>query len=151
MNCNNRIYLCGPITGLTIKEASEYRDKIKEMFAETGILTLDPMRGKYHIESDEPICAVGYVSGSHDDKAIVKRDKHDVMNCALMLADFTNSKQISIGSMVEFGWADAMGIPIVTVLPKGNLHDHCFVRQLSTYVVEDIEEAVQLALTIIDI
>jgi hypothetical protein len=53
--------------------------------------------------------------------------------------------------MVEYGWADAMGIPIITIMePEGNPHDHAFVHQLSTYVTDDVDEAFTLALYLLN-
>jgi hypothetical protein len=46
--------------------------------------------------------------------------------------------------MVELGWADATKIPIVIVMESGNIHQHCFVNTLATYVVDNLEEAQRL-------
>lgn len=51
---------------------------------------------------------------------------------------------ISIGTMVELGWASAAGIPVLLVMPTGNVHDHPFTRALCNYRVSTIEEASDL-------
>jgi hypothetical protein len=53
--------------------------------------------------------------------------------------------------MVEYGWADAFGVPIVTVMEKDNsTHNHAFVHQLSTYVVDTMEEGIDLTLLLLN-
>ena len=69
----------------------------------------------------------------------------------LVLADFRDTKRVSIGSMVELGWADALGIPVVTIMSKGDFHDHAFVHQISTHVVDDVEDAAYLSMLLLDV
>lgn len=147
-----RVYLCGPISGLTYDRAVESRRSLSERFSELGIEALSPMRGKLsYVESRKEIMATrGYKDVMRNDKAIVNRDRNDVMTCDLMFADLMHATRVSIGSMVEFGWADAFRKPIVTLVEEGSLHDHAFVHQLSTYVTDDIEEAVSLTLHLLN-
>lgn len=148
-----RVYLCGPITGCTYDEATVEREKMVEKFKERGVEALSPMRGKiFYLESrNEALKAKGHVEIMSTDKAIVKRDKNDVKNSDLIFADLRGAKKTSIGSMVEYGWADAMGIPIITVMEEEtNPHDHAFVHQLSTYVTADVDEAFMLAMYLLN-
>ncbi len=143
------VYLSGPISGLTDVEACRYRNRISALLADYGLDSLDPMRGDYHVPGE----VIGnFVNvGHHDNKAIVMRDRHDVFNCDLMIADLSNATKVSIGTMVEFGWADSRRVPIITVMRDGNPHNHAFVEQLSTYVVDDVETAVHLAATLLNV
>jgi nucleoside 2-deoxyribosyltransferase len=143
-----QIYLCGPITGLTYDEATLQRNELVLRFQDLGISALSPMRGKiFELQGRaEVFKSKGYTEIMATDKAIVGRDRNDVKSSDAILADLRGAKKASIGSMVEFGWADAYRIPIITVMEKdGNPHDHAFVQQLSTYVVSDMEEAIVLA------
>jgi hypothetical protein len=48
--------------------------------------------------------------------------------------------------MVEYGWLDMKRIPIITVMEKeGNPHEHAFIRELSGYRVETLEEGLYIA------
>lgn len=141
------IYLCGPITGLTYEEATRHRKEVKDYFADLFVEVLTPMRGKSFVIGDgETFQARGYEIAMTSDKGIVGRDRNDVMNCSAMIADFRFATQVSIGSCVEFGWADAWRKPIITVLPDSphHPHDHAFIHHMSTYVVYDMEEALEL-------
>lgn len=144
---SKKVYLCGPITGLTYDEATQERERLVAKFKDLGIEALNPMRGKiFMLESREEVFkAKSYENVIASDKGIVGRDRSDVFQSNAILADFRGAKKASIGSCVEFGWADAMRIPIITVMAKtGEVHDHGFIHQLSTYVVEDMEEAIDL-------
>ncbi len=149
-----RVYMCGPMTGLTLDEAVALRKPAMEALAECGVECLSPLRGK-NLAPDlraDVIKAKGYESVLVTDKAIVSRDRNDVLRCDVVLADFRGAGRVSIGSCVEFGWADAFRKPIVTVMDKdGNPHDHGFIHQLSTYVVHDMDEAVQLVITLLNV
>lgn len=50
----------------------------------------------------------------------------------------------SLGTLTEFGWADAFGKPIVTVLKPGSVHDHPFVRALSGFIVPTLDDAIDI-------
>jgi len=152
---NKTVYLCGPITGLTYDQATEEREELVRRFAEHKVEALSPMRGKiFFLENRAQIIeAKGYDNVIATDKAIINRDRNDVKSCGAMVADLRGCKRVSIGSMVEFGWADAYRIPIITVMTEGfsdDPHDHAFVHGLSTYVVHDMEEAILLTLTLLN-
>lgn len=145
------VYLCGPITGLTYEQATEERNRVAEIFEDHDIEAKTPMRGKIYILDDQELKAKGYEEVSRTDKAIVGRDRNDVRTSSVVLADLRGATRVSIGSMVEFGWADAYRVPIVTVMDQeGNPHDHGFVHQLSVYVVHDIHEAIELTLLLVN-
>ena len=58
--------------------------------------------------------------------------------------------EISIGTMIEYGWADAFRKPIITVMEnEGNVHDHNFVKELSGFVVEELDEGIFIAKSIL--
>lgn len=147
-----RVYLCGPISGLTYDQAVSYREHITEQFRSYNVEALSPMRGKLsYVESRTEVLATrGYEDVMRNDKAIVNRDRNDVMTSDLIFADLRGATKASIGSMVEFGWADAFRKPIVTLMEKKNPHDHAFVYQLSTYVTDEYEEAFDLAIHLLN-
>jgi nucleoside 2-deoxyribosyltransferase len=140
-----KVYLCGPISGLTIEECTAERERVMLQLAACGIEAYSPLRGKKHLVPSGQIIG----SGAYDAvigraNGIIGRDRNDVLRCDALLADLRGAKKASIGSMVEFGWADAWRKPIVTVMEKGNVHDHVFVNHLSTYVTHSIDDAVNL-------
>lgn len=129
---SKKVYMCGPITSLSIEEARSRRSELSIGLSEK-ISIIDPLRG--------------IVTGHEfTHESVLKRDRSDVMSSDLVLADLRGVNIVSIGSMIEFGWADALRIPIITIMEdSGNPHEHFWVRELSTYVVNNTSEACYLA------
>ncbi|MFA5172811.1 MAG: hypothetical protein WC435_00185 [Candidatus Paceibacterota bacterium] len=75
---------------------------------------------------------------------MVTRDRFDVSRCDLFLANLLLSKEVSIGTMVEYGWADAFRKPIITLMKKDGIYEHPFINELSGFIAEDIKEAVEI-------
>jgi hypothetical protein len=46
-------------------------------------------------------------------KGLTTRDRWDAMRCDVLLVNLLGATKVSIGTVLEFGWADAMDIPIV--------------------------------------
>jgi len=69
-----------------------------------------------------------------------------------MLANLLGAKTISIGTMIEYGWASAHRIPIVTIIePAGNIYDHPFIRKLTGFRVETLENGLSVVKSIFNI
>ncbi len=84
-------------------------------------------------------------------KGIATRDRFDVASCNVMLAYLLGAEKVSIGTMIEFGWADAARKPIITIMEKnGNPHDHAFVRELTGFRVESLDEGLYVAKSILN-
>lgn len=140
-----KVYLAGPITGLTYEQGQDWRTVAQALLAKEGLLGYSPLRAK------EYLSGVGELKGAYDihplstAKGIVARDRNDVLTADAVLFNLLGAKQISIGTMIEFGWADAFRKPTVVVAEKaGNIHDHPITDQLTGFRVETLSEAVQL-------
>ena len=52
--------------------------------------------------------------------------------------------------MVEYGWADSYRKPIITVMEKeGNPHDYPFIRNLTGFMVDNLEDGIYVARAIL--
>jgi hypothetical protein len=158
------IYHAGPINGLSYDAARERRLYVARALTPSGIEVISPMRWKGRLKDIKRL-------GAGDDvyeadpitaaKGIVTRDRFDVRRCSMMLADLehpalgecgeckTNGCEYthevgSLGTMTEFGWADAFSKPIVAVLKPGSVHDHPFVRALSGFIVPTLDDAIDI-------
>ncbi len=141
-----RIYLMGPITGVGYKECHDWREYAINELAKHGIEGISPLRHKDVTDKSGLMSDFGGGNQMTTSKGIVVRDRFDSSHCALGLSNLLGAKNVSIGTMVEYGWMDARGIPIITVMEKkGNPHDHVFVRELSAFRVETLEEAIYTA------
>ncbi len=164
------VYLAGPITGLSYGDARHgWRKEFASMLDE-HIIPLSPMRGKDFLMGEKnlkgdpnmyPSNALAKPSG------ILARDRNDVRNCDVMVACFLGAKDHpSLGTAVEFGWADAYRKPVVMVIEEDttipyvnkdgitmheinsleipNIHLHAFLTEIAGYRVNDLEEAAQI-------
>ena len=148
-----RVYLAGPITGLTFGEATDWRDYAVGVLAFHGITGLSPMRGKDFILKrigERQVLGQTYEdSPMSTQRGIVARDRFDVGRTDIVLFNFLGAERVSIGTMIEYGWASAQGKVIVTVMEQaGNVHDHAFVRELSPYRVATLDEALDIIIAI---
>jgi nucleoside 2-deoxyribosyltransferase len=137
------LYLAGPITGLTLKAANDWRedDLMLASLAKHGYVCLNPLREKEHLGAweNQPLPA-RYTPEQEEFE--VSHDLDDINKSCAILANFKDAQRVSIGSVWELGYANAKGKPVVSVLEPGGLHDHLFIHNTSYKVVESMFEAV---------
>ena len=135
------VYLAGPIRGLTHDDARYgWRLEFSLLLSRhSHILCTSPMRD---IDEKSPI----------DESAIVCRDKYDVINSDLVVVNFLGSQIGSLGTAVEFGWADMAEVPIMCIIeenPVTNPHDHPILNKLSGYTAHSLDEAARLTISML--
>lgn len=158
-----RVYLAGPIAGLNHSEATYNwrKDVYKKLSGEhwtehdssayaTRIECYSPMRGKKFLADmmgDNKLGTHAYHQQAiSTPNAIVGRDREDVKQADLIFMNLLGAKERSIGTIVEMGWADAFRVPVLLCMEKeGNIHEHLFMRQMATYVVDNVDEGVFIA------
>jgi len=137
------IYLCGPITGLTLPDAKSWRHKVKGSLANLAQV-IDPTRDSPDTirRSESAQTRVMTANRLLHGKQIVKRNRFDIERSDVVLACFLGTKSVSIGSVGEIFWADAMGKPVIIVREEDNLHNHDMLNEIATWIFEDLEEAI---------
>lgn len=143
---NKLVYLAGPITGLTFDEAVDWRTTAVEKLNKRGIRAVSPLRGKDFLRE------VGRLEGGNEYSAnpissargITTRDRYDVMRADAILMNLMCAERVSIGTMIELGWADAARVPVVLVMEDGNLHEHAMVLETVGYRVQSLEAGVDV-------
>lgn len=146
------VYLGGPIKHTTWEGAVAWRDYATNYLFDFGIFTLDPMRGKDFLEShikgtfgesfgDTTQSYKDFNDGWVTEHGITHRDIWDVRRCGIMLANFEDADRVSIGTVLEIGWASAWDKYIITVMDDTNPHWHGMVRNLSSLIVPDLNDA----------
>ena len=144
------VYLAGPITGLTYKGATDWRDVAKADLAAVGIKGLSPMRGKEYLAKLQ-----GTISGTGEEYAhlgvlslprgVMTRDRFDATRCDVLLVNLLGAKAVSIGSVMEIAWADLSRIPVVCAIePNGNPHEHMMIAEAIGYRVPSLDEALHI-------
>lgn len=151
-----KVYLGGPITGLTYEQCTEWRDTLTNVLSDEGFEVRSPMREKEHLI--EPFEGEPLPSRFDEEEDAVTRDLKDITECDIILVNLIGATRVSIGTMCELGYAKALNKHIVVVIEEesqtersegtevtdsDNPHDHLFVYQLASTVVGSIEEALQ--------
>jgi nucleoside 2-deoxyribosyltransferase len=146
---NKSVYLAGPITGLTYDEGADWRLHVGGQLLAHGIAAYSPLRAKHYLRAigvldnaGQPDSAYLGLNPLSEPKGITTRDRFDCMGKDMVLANFLGATQVSIGTCIELGWADAARVPIVAVMEEDNVHRHAMVNEVAGFIVGTLEEAV---------
>lgn len=140
------VYLAGPITGCTYAECTDWRTVVRDAVP-SHIQTISPMRGKQRLKE---ISSGSKILMSYEDnpltsvKGINTRDYNDVKRSAAVFVNFTGAERISVGTVMEIAWAKAFSIPTICVMEKDNMHHHSMLDYACGYVVETLEEGIEI-------
>jgi nucleoside 2-deoxyribosyltransferase len=139
------VYLAGPISGLSFAGATEWRIEAIRKLAEHGIQGLNPLRFKDYLlhktRLEDTYADLNILSSQ---KGITTRDRWDCQRSDIVLVNLLGAIEKSIGTCLEFGWADSARVPIVTVMEPGNVHDHAMIREVSGFIVPTLAEALDI-------
>jgi len=137
------IYLAGPISGMTEEEAYGWRYRVRDFLA-----------GKHKVFIPDKVDFVtGTGDGDHsylwekDQDAGKKAALVDYMRVEwadVLFVNFTGARKVSIGTIMEIGWAKVMGKIIIVVMERGNVHDHSFVHWAAHSIVPNFVAALNL-------
>jgi len=155
------LYLAGPISGLSYKEATTWREEVARELTRFGVKCLSPLRAEVHLRNhegllsdcqtpEENLAAGCQVLAMSTQRGVVERDKFDCTRCSVLFINLLGAKKISVGSMIEIGWANANNIPIVLIMEdEHNCHDHAFVRECAAFRTPHISEGVEIVKAIL--
>lgn len=145
------VYAAGPITGLSFKEVSGWRENLARDLSVSGVTVLSPLRDKTRMLVDELLIADSYVEDAlSSQRGIYGRDRLDVMRSDLVFANLLGASRVSIGTVMEIAWADSKRTPVVLLMEKtGNPHDHAMLREACYWRTDDFNEAVFLTRSIL--
>jgi nucleoside 2-deoxyribosyltransferase len=141
-----QVYLAGPISGLPLNDAAEWRTRAKLILDRNGYWCINPIRGKHPSNADQSIVVNGQnllYGPNFGPKSVFKRDKHDVERSDILLVNLTGATHVSIFTMMELAWAEEWNKFVLTVMEEGNIHEHAAVREASTLVVPTLEDAIK--------
>ena len=144
------VYLCGQITGATFDESKfGWRREVTHNLKRYGITCWSPMRWKYKEQfskdAQQSMSPMGGEDVMSTPKGITARDRFDTMRSDLIFCNLMGMEKISVGSMIEFGWADAMRIPILLVAEEGNIHEHAMVNEMISFRAYNLAEGMKIA------
>jgi nucleoside 2-deoxyribosyltransferase len=137
-------YTCGAMNGYSLSEANWWRKEITQYFEENSnnIRIINPTRGK----SDTDRLDTGYDKSFRSEKRyIFRRDMNDVRRCDFLFVYLPISeKGISIGSLVEIGWATVLGKPIFVVTNNVSLQKHPLINGSAVWIGDSLEQGVEV-------
>lgn len=140
------VYLAGPITGLTYEDARfGWRQEFKNLL-HPHLNVLSPMRHELHLAEQGTIEDVDYPDNPlNTSRGIVTKDRMDIRRASVFVACLLGAKSVSVGTLIECGWANAYGLPIVVVVEdEGNCHDRLFLREIADYRVNGVVDATSI-------
>jgi hypothetical protein len=138
------VYLCGPITGLSARQATGWRRHVAELLAGEAEI-IDPMRDFPDVtrRSAMPATLAAKAERLLHGKRTVARDRFDIRRADLVFACFLGAKSASIGAVGEIFWADAIGKPVVIVREEDNVHNHDMLNEIAGWVFNNLGDAVE--------
>src|SRR3990167_11252664 len=143
------IYTAGPMAGCSYAEVVGWRKEAAKYLADNDIDTLIPEI--YSINPGE--IYTPHAVGGHfaTQRGIVTNDRRSIFVCDAVIMNLSHAKKVSIGSCVEFGWADAYRKPVIVIMPNPdfNPHDHAFIWELSSYVVYTLDDALDVVIQLL--
>lgn len=148
----SKVYLAGPIAGLSYEQVTGWRDYATEKLLRLGITAISPMRNKGFLKDRKRMPSAEVMDdkyGLTKPHSYVTRDRLDVFRCDALLVNLLDTDRVSIGTMCELGWADILRKPVVLVMRKGSVHDHGFVRELSHFHCTDLDTAIDIIAAIL--
>ncbi len=149
----HRVYLSGSISGLTMAEATQWRNEVNDELCEFAEI-LDPMRD---VEAPSPDTLVTESLGSVDpvmmtDRGIVVRDYTDTISSSILIVNLLDAPRVSIGTVAELAWAYQAQIPTIVIIEATkNPHEHPFVREMTSYRVDTVERAILVAKSLMSV
>jgi len=141
----SKVYLSGPITGLTYGEARwSWRQEFADLMFDTNITLLSPMRHEGHLAEMKNVPIEPDNLPTHlfsHPKMIVTKDFLDIEESTIVIVNLLGAKSVSQGTLIEMGFARAKGKTIVTITDEKNIHNSPFIGVISDVVCGTLEDA----------
>lgn len=140
-----KVYLAGPIGGLTYDEAEGWREQLRSWNI-PGVQLFSPLRGKTHTREERDYD--GDTLGDRmmsTGRAVMLRDSHDCFTADILVVNFLGAKRISIGTVMELAWAYDRRIPTIVVMEeRGNVHEHAMLNEAIWWRVSNLVDAADM-------
>lgn len=139
------LFLSGPITDVSYGDSTDWRKYVAQKMPRL-IKCISPLRGKDYLKNEKSIKASYEDIPLSSGKGITARDRFDVKRADAILINLLGAKKVSIGTMIEVGWGDTGVKPIILAIEKeGNIHDHPILKNAAGFIVNNLDDAIELA------
>lgn len=135
------IYLAGPIAGKTVAEANDWRRDFSARLPK-NIVGISPLRcepdvnGKYKVVYKDPKFGTP--------KAIFAKNYFDTMLCDFVLVHIPEGAELSIGTIIELGWAIGKRKPTILVTTNKKLIEHPIVERGVDWIFDNFDDALEV-------
>jgi nucleoside 2-deoxyribosyltransferase len=157
-----KVYLAGPITGLSYSGCTDWREYAIAALDKNGIQGLSPLRGKEYLK-DETSISDNYNDGVRSNESLGRlasvmssqrgiyyRDKFDCERADFVIVNMLGAERVSIGTVMEIAWAAAAKTPIVLIMEKdGNIHEHSMLREACAFRVDNLDDALHVTTAVL--
>lgn len=145
-----KVYLAGPIAGLTYDEGQDWREHAVSALAQHGIAGYSPLRQKSFLRDAGVIGKSAFTNPMASDRGIMTRDHNDCQTADAILCNLLGAKSVSQGTVMEIAWAYAYRKPLIVVMEEtNNLHDHPMVRAAIDYRVTSLDQAIAITAAVL--
>lgn len=169
---HHKVYMAGPISGLTYDGAENWRDYVKkhletettpcltmvgDRFRMTAIQALSPLRNQEYLRQAGELTQEAKECLQFNDPltlpmGLTNRDRFDATRCDVLFVNFQGASRPSLGTAMEIAWADLSRIPIVIVTdPDGNPNDHAMITSCATAIVHSLDEGIRVTKSILGV
>ena len=139
------VYLAGPIAGCDRGEANDWRSHVSYQLRQHNIQGISPLRC-------EPLVGDRYSVGYDDPRfgtarAIASKNFLDVQMCDITLCYLPkelNERRLSVGTILELGWAHALRKPTILVSDYPFLTEHPVVQANAGWILPSLDDAVEV-------
>jgi nucleoside 2-deoxyribosyltransferase len=139
-----KVYAAGSITGMTYDQATEWRNELTERLKPFKIEVISPMRAKAFLKGERSIEFSYENDPIANSRAIITRDRLDVTRADAVVFNLHKdyvAPTVSVGTMIEIGWADMLRKPIIVWSEKGSIYrNHAMVREAATHFAENMND-----------
>lgn len=145
-----KVYLAGPISGLTYDEAESWRTKVRGRLP-SAVRWYSPLRNQQQFRDVGSLSPTTYNNESPlaSKHGIMSRDAWDVKTSDLVFCNLLGAKSVSIGTVMELGMAYAWQKPVVLVMEPNNVHEHVMIDHAWSFRTDNIEAGIQLVADIL--
>lgn len=115
------IYLCGKMGGLSVQEASEWRDQFRYKYHD-------------HFGHDQIMDPASYFNYAmeegvdYDNRELFRFEKRMLLKCSIVVVNLTGI-DTSVGSLMELAWAYDHGAAIIGFSEQADIKLHPWVEQ----------------------
>ena len=139
------IYLAGQISGLTKEEAFGWRDCLKDKLEYLpNVRVLVPERADFVGGSGDGDASYLQEIDRQRGEEAAQKDFNAICCSNIVLFNLLYTRKISIGTLIEMGWAFTLGKYVLVVLQPGTVYDHSFVHWCASQIVDNLDEALRV-------